>query len=79
MNNNNFYIVDLDDLNLEDILSYCLEKPNTVRKNVAQTQCVVEMLGHINEPVLVASYSPYTYEEIKIVMVTPEWTPNDMI
>jgi len=71
-----FAVSELDQINFTEVLETSLD---TVRKSVDETKTFVKWDGTIPECVanLTTKEGPYTYEEILVILATPEWTdPN---
>jgi len=69
-----FNVSELPDINFTQVLETSID---TVRKSVDQTKTFVKWDG-ATIPSSVASLTtkegPYTYEEILVILATPEWT-----
>jgi hypothetical protein len=71
-----FNVSELDQIDFTQVLETSAE---TVRKSVDETKTFVKWDGAMPECVtnLTTKEGPYTYEEILVILVTPEWTdPN---
>jgi hypothetical protein len=71
-----FNVSELDQIDFTQVLETSAE---TVRKSVDETKTFVKWDGAIPECVtnLTTKEGPYTYEEILVILATPEWTdPN---
>lgn len=71
-----FNVSELANINFEEVLETSID---TVRKSVDQTKTFVKWDGVIPECVsnLTTKEGPYSYDEILIILSTPEWTdPN---
>ena len=81
--NRKFMILNVSELELIDFTQVCETSIDTVRKSVDGTKTFVKWdTGGIPSSVetLTTKDGPYTYEEILIILSTPEWTnPNPMI
>jgi hypothetical protein len=81
--NRKFMIFNVSELELIDFTQVCETSIDTVRKSVDGTKTFVKWdTGGIPSSVetLTTKDGPYTYEEILIILSTPEWTnPNPMI
>jgi hypothetical protein len=81
--NRKFMILNVSELELIDFTQVCETSIDTVRKSVDGTKTFVKWdNGGIPSSVetLTTKDGPYTYEEILIILSTPEWTnPNPMI
>ena len=78
-NNREFMIFNLSELNEIDFTQVLESSADTVRKSVDQTKTFVKWDGVIPSCVnnLNTKEGPYTYEEILVILATPEWTnPN---
>jgi hypothetical protein len=74
-----FNVSELDTINFTQVLETSAE---TVRKSVDGTKTFVKWDGAIPQCVvdLTTSEGPYTYEEILVILATPEWTdPNPIM
>ena len=79
--NREFMIFNVSELNQIDFNQVLETDPNTVRKSVDGTKTFVKWDGTM--PLCVANLTtkegPYTYDEIIVILATPEWTnPNPM-
>ena len=71
-----FNVSELDEIIFTEVLE---TSADTVRKSVDETKTFVKWDGTIPECVanLTTKEGPYTYEEILVILATPEWTdPN---
>jgi hypothetical protein len=71
-----FNVSELDQIVFTEVLE---TSADTVRKSVDETKTFVKWDGTIPECVanLTTKEGPYTYEEILVILATPEWTdPN---
>ena len=71
-----FNVSELDEIIFTEVLE---TSADTVRKSVDGTKTFVKWDGTIPECVanLTTKEGPYTYEEILVILATPEWTdPN---
>jgi hypothetical protein len=71
-----FNISELDQIVFTEVLE---TSADTVRKSVDETKTFVKWDGTMPECVtnLTTKEGPYTYEEILVILATPEWTdPN---
>ena len=74
-----FNVIELPQINFTQVLE---TSADTVRKSVDNTKTFVKWDAEMPECVanLTTSEGPYTYEEILVILSTPEWTdPNPMI
>ena len=79
--NREFMIFSVTELSQIDFTQVCETSIDTVRKSVDQTKTFVKWDGTTPECVsnLTTKEGPYTYEEILVILATPEWTdPNPM-
>ena len=79
--NREFMIFSVTELDQIDFTQVCETSIDTVRKSVDQTKTFVKWDGTTPECVasLTTKEGPYTYEEILVILATPEWTdPNPM-
>jgi hypothetical protein len=68
-----FNVSELNIINFNEVLETSID---TVRKSVNQTKTFVKWEGNTPTCVenLTTSEGPYTYNEILIILSTPEWT-----
>lgn len=68
-----FNVSELNQINFNEVLETSVE---TVRKSVDETKTFVKWDGTIPDCVdnLTTKEGPYTYEEILIILQTPEWS-----
>jgi hypothetical protein len=68
-----FNVSELQDINFTEVLETSID---TVRKSVDEQKTFVKWDGTIPECVtnLVTKEGPYTYDEIIVILDTPEWT-----
>jgi len=74
-----FNVSELDTIDFTKVLETSAE---TVRKSVDGTKTFVKWDGAMPQCVidLTTSEGPYTYEEILVILATPEWTdPNPIM
>ena len=75
-----FNVSELDQIDFTQVLETSID---TVRKSVDQTKTFVKWDGDIipsSVEALTTKEGPYTYEEILVILATPEWTdPNPML
>jgi hypothetical protein len=77
--NRRFMIFNVSELNQIDFNTVLETSAETVRKSVNETKTFVKWDGTIPSCVsnLTTKEGPYTYEEILVILATPEWTnPN---
>jgi len=72
-----FNVSEINKVNFDDVLE---TSQSTLRKSVDKTKTLIKWDGN-EEPAFVATMTtkegPYTYDEIIVIMSTPEWTdPN---
>jgi hypothetical protein len=80
--NRKFMIFNVSELSQIDFTTVLETSADTVRKSVDNTKTFVKWDAEMPECVanLTTSEGPYTYEEILVILSTPEWTdPNPMI
>jgi hypothetical protein len=79
--NREFMIFNISELNQIDFNQVIETSEETVRKSIDGTKTFVKWGGEIPECVsnLTTKEGPYTYEEILIILSTPEWTSNESI
>ena len=77
--NREFMIFSVTELDQIDFTQVCETSIDTVRKSVDGTKTFVKWDGTTPDCVanLTTKEGPYTYEEILVILATPEWTdPN---
>jgi len=69
-----FNVSELDQIDFTQVLETDID---TVRKSVDETKTFVKWDGAMPECVsnLTTKEGPYTYDEILVILATPEWTP----
>jgi len=74
--NRKFMIFNVSELNQIDFTQVLETDINTVRKSVDETKTFVKWDGAMPECVsnLTTKEGPYTYDEILVILATPEWT-----
>ena len=80
--NRKFMIFNVSELSQIDFTTVLETSADTVRKSVDSTKTFVKWDAEMPECVanLTTKEGPYTYEEILVILSTPEWTdPNPMI
>jgi len=80
--NREFMIFNVSELDQIDFTQVLETSVDTVRKSVDETKAFVKWDGAMPECVinLTTKEGPYTYEEILVILSTPEWTdPNPFI
>ena len=77
MENRQFIIFNVSELNQIDFTQVLETDIDTVRKSVDETKTFVKWDGAMPECVsnLTTKEGPYTYDEILAILATPEWTP----
>jgi len=72
----NFMIFNISELNQIDFTQVLETSEDTVRKSVDGTKTFVKWDGAIPQCVndLETKEGPYTYDEILVILSTPEWT-----
>lgn len=66
---------DVDNVNFDELLD---TGADTLRCNNDNTKCIVKWIGSIPSSIAAISYEgPYTHEEIKQVLRTASWLPNE--
>lgn len=72
-----FAVSELDQVDFTQVLETSID---TVRKSVDETKTFVKWNGDVipsSVEALTTKEGPYTYEEILVILATPEWTdPN---
>jgi hypothetical protein len=73
-----FNVSELDNIDFNEVLE---TSKDTVRKSIDGTKTFVKWEGNIPSSVqsLTTKEGPYTYEEIIIILQSPEWTSNEPI
>ena len=73
-----FNVSELDNIDFNQVLE---TSKDTVRKSIDGTKTFVKWEGNIPSSVqsLTTKEGPYTYEEIIIILQSPEWTSNEPI
>jgi hypothetical protein len=74
-----YVIFNVSELNLIDFEQVFETSIDTVRKSVDRTQTFVKFLPPAPSSVaqLTTKSQEYTYEEIYVILQTPEWLPTD--
>jgi len=69
-------IFNMSEINQIDFSQVLETSADTIRKSVDETKTFVKWEGTIPDCVfnLTTKEGPYTYEEILIILATPEWT-----
>lgn len=77
--NRRFMIFNVSELNQIDFNTVLETSADTVRKSVNETKTFVKWDGTMPSCVsnLTTKEGPYTYEEILIILSTPEWTDSN--
>lgn len=72
----NFMIFNISELNQIDFTQVLETSEDTVRKSIDGTKTFVKWNGTIPQCVndLSTKEGPYTYDEILVILDTPEWT-----
>ena len=76
---NTYYIIDTNDANLNDILTFCVGDINTLRKSINEAQCVVKLPIGVDEPGVLSGYTSYDHSEILTELAGTNWTTNEII
>ena len=75
-----FNVTELPNIDFNQV---CETSIDTVRKSVDETKTFVKWDGDIipsSVEALTTKEGPYTYDEILVILATPEWTdPNPML
>jgi hypothetical protein len=73
-----FNVSELDNIDFNEVLE---TSKDTIRKSIDGTKTFVKWEGNIPSSVqsLTTKEGPYTYEEIIIILQSPEWTSNEPI
>lgn len=71
-----FMIFSVSELNKIDFTQVLETSVETVRKSIDETKTFVKWEGNIPECVttLTTNEGPYTYDEMIVILSTPEWT-----
>lgn len=74
--NREFMIFNVSELNKIDFTKVLETSEETVRKSVDQTKTFVKWDGETPECIstLTTKDGPYTYDEILVILSTPEWS-----
>jgi len=65
---------DVDNVNFDELLD---TGADTLRYNNDNTKCIVKWIGSIPSSIAAISYEgPYTHQEIKQILKTESWIPN---
>lgn len=74
--NRHYVIFDVTELSTIDFSQVLETNQDTVRKSIDETKTFVKYDGSIPSSVssLTTKEGPYTYDEILIILATPEWT-----
>jgi hypothetical protein len=79
--NRQFMIFNMSELNQIDFTQVVETSEETVRQSIDNTKTFVKWDGDI--PICVEGLStkegPYNYDEILLILTTPEWTSNERI
>jgi hypothetical protein len=79
--NRQFMIFNMSELNQIDFTQVIETSVETIRKSIDNTKTFVKWDGDI--PICVEGLStkegPYNYDEILLILTTPEWTSNESI
>ena len=77
--NREFMIFNVSELSQIDFTQVLETSAETVRKSVDETKTFVKWDGVIPQCVadLTTKEGPYTYDEILVILATPEWTNPD--
>ena len=73
---NIYYIVETNDADLNEILTFCVGDINTLRKNVTDSQCVVKLPIGEEEPTVLNGYTSYDHSEILTELSGTNWTTD---
>ena len=80
--NREFMIFNVSELDQINFTQVCETSIDTVRKSIDQTKTFVKWDGDsipLSVDALTTKEGPYTYNEILIILDTPEWTnPNPL-
>lgn len=71
---NKYFILLLNDTNITEILTFTVDKIETLRKSVDGTKGVVKLPVNSEVPGILQDNTPYSHSEILEIMSTPEWT-----
>ena len=80
--NRQFLILNVSELYLVDFSQVLETSIDTVRKNVDETKTFVKWEGNTiptSVENLTTKEGPYTYTEILTILLTPEWTCNQVM
>ena len=73
---NIYYIIDMTDPDLNDILTFCVGNINTLRKSVNENQCVVKLPIGDPEPTVLNGYTTYDHSAILTELAGTNWTAD---
>jgi len=78
-NNQKFMVFDATEIDYIDFDQVLESSADTVRKSMDGTKTFVKWHGETPESIanLTTKLGPYTYEEMLIILATPEWTSNE--
>lgn len=78
--NRRFMIFNVSELSNIDFTQVLETSIDTIRKSIDQTKTFVKWEGEIipsSVESLTTKEGPYTYDEILVILATPEWTDPD--
>ena len=74
MNDNRYFIINLDDENLEQIINVSLGSLEEQRKNIAETKIVIKLCcGDTNNYPFLSQYEEYSKQGIIEALDNDEW------
>ena len=75
MSHNRYYIIEANDPNIDEILTFTVGLPSTQRYNIDGTQLVIKLHhdDHEQHPQL-SQYTEYSHDDILPIMNGPEWS-----
>ena len=69
---NKYFILNLPELALVEILSYCVEK-NSLRYNIDNTKCVVKLHIGSKIPTIMRHLTEFNHNQIRVELKNIEW------
>ena len=78
MAHNRYYIVNVEDPNIIDILKLAVGVPSTQKTSIDGTLVIIKLPDedHEHYPIL-DDYTELDHDQIRAVLLTPEWYPDD--
>ena len=75
---NIYYIIDMTDPDLTEILTHTVSDLSTLRKNIAEDKCVVKLPIGVTEPIILNGFTTYDHAAILTEMALEAWTPEEI-